>query len=332
MSFFRRLRRLRASVPVYRISSLRLIVVLTHLFRWHFYVWPRQLSLWGRLKTPVVGSSSTLHDLLIHCDIGSFFGPSGFHLGTGLVFQSMEFFHKLITFTIKGSYHTTLIWFLGPAGFRFGTGLIFQSVEFFHKHNSSKSWKHERKIEMFGSWPLRFSPWDRFSIPVYETSSYTNPRFMTVSNIFPYIWSAGQVKNSGEKSGHQTNDFVFFGRFYVFRFRSFRSEPAYWIRSGILIKLPQPSSWSQCFFLIESHGFLKAAYQSKRSLILIRDTSKFLPIFIRFLVPQLSPGTGLLNQKSNPHFNTSLNNLVSYQYLSVFSLLNHLCGLFKRAF
>ena len=185
---------------------------------------------------------------------------------------------------------------------------------------------------MFGCWPLRFSPWDRFNIPVYETSSYMNPRFMTVSNIFPYIWSAGQVKNSGEKSGHQTNDFVFFGLLYVFRFRSFHPEPAYWIRSGILIKLPQPSSWSQCFFLIESHGFLKAAYQSKRSLILIRDTSKFLPIFIRFLVPQLSPGTGLLNQKSNPHFNTSLNNLVSYQYLSVFPLLNHLCGLFKRAF
>ena len=51
-----------------------------------------------------------------------------------------------------------------------------------------------------------------------------------------------------------------------------------------------------------------------------------------FSVPQLSLGTGLLNQKSNPHFNTSLNNLVSYQYLSVFPLLNHLCGLFKRAF
>ena len=204
-------------------------------------------------------------------------------------------------------------------------------MESFHKHNPQN---HERKIENSGFRPRRF-----YTLGPTQYSSLWN-FFIDKSSVCDRSWKSFSYflydlqsrSKSKEKFRSSNKRCCFFGLLYVLRFRSFHPEPAYWIRSGILIKLPQPSSWSQCFFLIESHGFLKAAYQSKRSLILIRDTSKFLPIFIRFLVPQLSPGTGLLNQKSNPHFNTSLNNLVSYQYLSVFPLLNHLCGLFKRAF
>lgn len=111
-----------------------------------------------------------------------------------------------------------------------------------------KIMKERLKIQASG--PAGFTPWDRLNIPVCETSSSINPRFVTalekVFLTFYMICKAGQ--NQKKNSGHQTNDVVFFGLLYVLRFRSFHPEPAYWIRSGILMKLPQSSHRSLFFF------------------------------------------------------------------------------------
>lgn len=241
MSFFRRLRRLRASVPVYRISSLRLIVVLTHLFRWHFYVWPRQLSLWGRLKTPVVGSSSTLHDLLIHCDIGSLFGPSGFHLGTGLIFQSMKPLHTWIlglwpfqTFFLiydlqgrskireKNQVIKQMILFSSVYFTFFGSAAFARNRLTESEAESSSNYLSHHLDHNASFWLNHTAFWKPLIKAREVWSSYAIPRSS-------YLYSS------------------------VFWFRSFHPEPAYWIRSRTLISIPLWTTWfhiSICLFFL----------------------------------------------------------------------------------
>lgn len=138
-----------------------------------------------------------------------------------------------------------------------------------------KIMKERLKIQASG--PAGFIPWDRLNIPVCETSSQINPRFVTalekVFLTFYMICKAGQ--NQKKNSGHQTNDVVFWS---ALRFAVPQFSPG----TGLLNQKRNPHEITSVIpsitiLLSGLHGFLKAVYQSKRSLILIRDTSKFLP-------------------------------------------------------
>lgn len=214
-----------------------------------FYVWPLRLSLWGRLKTPVVGSLSTLHELLIHCDSGSFLAPPVFTLGPTQCSSLWNFFIVTPSNIRKEEnyeqFHEVFVY--GPSGFRFGTGSIFQSMESFHKHNPQN---HERKIENSGFRPRRF-----YTLGPTQYSSLWN-FFIDKSSVCDRSWKSfsyflydlqGRSK-SKEKFRSSNKRCCFFGLLYVLRFRSFHPEPAYWIRSGILMKLPQSSHRSLFFF------------------------------------------------------------------------------------
>ena len=187
-----------------------------------------------------------------------------------------------------------------------------------------KIMKERLKIQASG--PAGFTPWDRLNIPVCETSSSINPRFVTalekVFLTFYMICKAGQ--NQKKNSGHQTNDVVFS---VCFTF----CGSAVFTRNR-LTESEAESSWNYLSHPIDHYSSFRLTrlFESRLSKQEKLDPhTRYLEVltkqFIRFLVPQLSLGTGLLNQKSNPHFITSVL-MASYRFLNenFLSYLNRL--------
>ena len=165
-----------------------------------------------------------------------------------------------------------------------------------------KIMKERLKIQASG--PAGFIPWDRLNIPVCETSSQINPRFVTALEknflTFYMICKAGQ--NQKKNSGHQTNDVVFL---VCFTF----CGSAVFTRNRLTESEVEPSFYYLClngklsiskrklFKLFESPlADSRERSQRIRSGILIINRPQT-NRFVCFRLPQpFDPEAGLLNQ------------------------------------
>lgn len=196
-------------------------------------------------------------------------------------------------------------------------------MESFHKHNPQN---HERKIENSGFRPRRF-----YTLGPTQYSSLWN-FFIDKSSVCDRSWKSFsyflydlQGRSKSKEKFRSSNKrccflvcFTFCGSAVFTRNRLTESEAE--------------SSWNYLSHPIDHYSSFRLTrlFESRLSKQEKFDPhTRYLEVltkqFIRFLVPQLSLGTGLLNQKSNPHFITSVL-MASYRFLNenFLSSLNHL--------
>lgn len=148
-------------------------------------------------------------------------------------------------------------------------------MESFHKHNPQN---HERKIENSGFRPRRF-----YTLGPTQYSSLWN-FFIDKSSVCDRSWKSSSyfLYDLQGRSKIKRKIQVIKQTMLFFRSALRFAVPQFSPGTGLLNQKRNPHEITSVIpsitiLLSGLHGFLKAAYQSKRSLILIRDTSKFLP-------------------------------------------------------